>query len=188
MDVEQLKRLMAEHKDSQVGIARLLGISPDKVSKTLKGTRRLQVEEANMLRRYYGLKDEEAGARARRLPIVGMVAAGGWREGFEQVIGYMPSPDPSLGRDAFVVIVEGDSMNQIAQPGEAIIVDPAERTLVNGRLYVIRNADGETTFKRYREDPARLEPCSTNSGHTTIFPGQEGFEVIGRARKRVSDL
>lgn len=188
MDVETLKRLMREHKTTQKGLADLLGISPDKMSKSLKGTRRITLEEGNLLREFYGLKSEEAGKRPRQLPIVGMVAAGRWREGFEQVIGYMPSPDPSLSRDAFVVIVEGGSMNKIAQSGEAIIVDPGHRQLIDGKLYVIRNMDGETTFKQYRENPARLEPCTDEPGHETIYPGQEGFEVIGRARKKVSDL
>lgn len=188
MDVATLKRLMSEWKERPVDIARLLGIEPDKVSKILHNKRRITAEEADTLRRYFGIKEEESGAKPRRLPIVGLVSAGMWREGFEQVIGYMPSPDPSLGKDAFVVIVEGSSMNKIAQPGDAVIVDPSERSLIDGKLYIIRNGDGETTFKQYRENPARLEPCSDDPRHRTIYPGQEGFEVIGRVRKKVQDL
>lgn len=188
MDVDELKRLMAEHKESQAAMARLLGISADKMSKTLNGRRRLQLDEANTLRRYFGLKDDSQSERPRSLPIVGLVSAGNWREGFEEVRGYMPSPDNRLSRDAFVVIVEGDSMDLVAKDGEGIIIEPRDLDLVAGRYYVIRNADGETTFKQYQDNPARLEPCSTNPAHQTIFPGREPFTVIGRARKRVSDL
>lgn len=188
VDGDQLQRLKAEHGDSTVGLATLLGISADKVSKVLKGKRRLTVEEADTLRTYYGLKAKEPGDAPRQLPIVGLVAAGTWREGFEEIRGYMPSPDPSLGRDAFVVIIEGESMNKVARNGEAIIVDPRERHLISGKFYVVRNAHGETTFKQYRDNPARLEPVSDDEGHQTIYPGQDGFEVIGRAVKRVQDL
>lgn len=189
MDVDELKRLMAKYPDeTQAELSRLVGISPDKMSKTLKGIRSLKVREANILRRYFDSLEGERAERPHQLPIVGLVSAGTWREGFEHIMGYMPSPDPALSRDAFVVIVEGDSMDRVAEHGEAIIVDPRQRELVNGKFYVIRNAEGETTFKQYHENPARLEPCSSNPHHQTIFPGQEGFEVIGRARKRVSDL
>lgn len=186
MDVEQLKILMRDNNETQAGIARLLGISPDKVSKTLSGKRSLRLEEANILSAYFGLnKPEESPVM---LPIVGLISAGAWREGFESVMGHMPSPDKSLSADSFVVIVEGDSMDKIAQPGEGIIVDPRDTDLCDGRFYVVRNEEGETTFKQYRANPARLEPCSNNPEHETIYPGREHFTVIGRARKRVSDL
>jgi SOS-response transcriptional repressor LexA len=187
MDVQTLKRLMAENKDSQAGLARMLGMSPDKMSKVMSGKRRLTVEEANKLATYYGTGSNQDNLPVL-LPIVGLVSAGAWRQGFEEIRGYMPSPDKALSKDAFVVIVEGDSMNLVAQPGEGIIVDPRELDLLPGRYYVVRNADGETTFKRYMENPARLEPCSTNPAHETIYPGRGGFTVIGRAKKRVSDL
>lgn len=187
MDVATLKRLMAENGDSQASLARMLGISSDKMSKVMSGRRRLTVEEANKLTAYYGTGGSHNVAPVL-LPIVGLVSAGAWRQGFEEVRGYMPSPDKALSRDAFVVIIEGDSMNLIAQEGEGIIIDPRDVDLLSGRYYVIRNEEGETTFKRYMENPARLEPCSDNPVHQTIFPGQQVFTVVGRARKRVSDL
>jgi repressor LexA len=187
MDVETLKRLMSENGDSQADLARMLGISPDKMSKIVSGKRRLTVEEANKLTTYYGIGGNHPEVPIL-LPIVGLVSAGAWRAGFEDVRGYMPSPDRALSKNAFVVIVEGDSMNLVAQDGEGIIVDPRDLDLVAGKYYVIRNGEGETTFKRYMENPARLEPCSTNPQHMTIYPGRDGFSVVGRVRKRVSDL
>lgn len=187
MDVETLRRLMAENGENQADIARLLKISPDKVSKVLAGRRQLKLEEANKLAAYFGT-ERNLDQPATLLPIVGLVSAGAWAEGFEHIRGYMPSPDKTLSRDAFVVIVEGDSMDLIAQEGDGIIVDPNDRDLLAGRFYVIRNGSGETTFKRYMENPARLEPCSTNPNHPTVYPGREEFTVVGRARKRVADL
>lgn len=187
MDVEQLKRLIRENRDTQTGLARMLGITPDKFNKTLKGKRRLTVEEANKLATYYGTGGNKSEP-PHLLPIVGLVSAGAWRTGFEDVRGYMPSPDKALSRDAFVVIIEGDSMDLIAKEGEGIIVDPRDLDLIAGRYYVIRNSEGETTFKRYMDNPARLEPCSSNPAHQPIYPGRDEFTVVGRARKRVADL
>lgn len=186
MDVERLRALMIEKGETQADIARLLGISPDKVSKTLSGKRSLRLQEANVLRAYFGL--DEPDEAPLLLPIVGLVSAGAWQEGFPSVRGYMPSPDPKLSRDSFVVIVEGDSMDLVARDGEGIIVDPQDNELVSGRYYVVRNGDGEMTFKQYRESPARLEPCSSNPNHAAILPGRDIFTVVGRAKKRVSDL
>ncbi len=186
MDVETLKRLMNERGETQAGIARLLGIAPDKMSKTMAGKRELKLSEANTLRRYFGLDATENSATM--LPVVGLISAGAWREGFETIMGYMPSPDRALSADAFVVIVEGDSMDKVAEEGEGIIIEPRDRELVSGRYYVVRNGDGETTFKQYRENPARLEPCSNNPEHKAIMLGVDEFTVVGRAKKRVSDL
>lgn len=188
MDPNDVARLIAERKEKQAPLARMLGITPDKFNKSIKGVRAFKPEELETLARYFGVEDPSKPKPTRRLPIVGLVSAGAWRDGFLDVRGYIPSPDPSLSGDAFVVQVDGTSMNLIADDGELIIVDPRERELVNGRLYVIRNGDGEMTFKRYLENPARLEPCSNDPSHKAIFPGQDGFEVIGRARMKVSSL
>lgn len=186
MDGTELKRLIEERGESQAGIARLLGIAPNKISKVIKGERQLKVGEVDTLRAYfYG---REIKPTVHRIPVVGLISAGQWREGFLDVIERIPSPDPALSSDAFAVRIVGDSMSEVAKEGEDVIVEPNDRRLVNKGYYVVRNADGEMTFKQYRENPARLEPCSANKEHRTIYPGEDGFEVIGRVRKKVTDL
>lgn len=165
----------------------MLGITPDKFNKVLNGKRRLTVEEASKLSSYFGMGGNNSEPPFL-LPIVGLVSAGAWQLGFHDVRGYMPSPDKALSKDAFVVMIEGDSMDLIAKEGEGIIVDPRDLDLIAGRYYVVRNSEGEMTFKRYMDNPARLEPCSSNPAHQPIFPGREEFTVVGRARKRVADL
>jgi len=187
MDGPEIKRLIKERGDTQSGIARMLGMAPNKLSKSLSGERRFTVEEMDQLRRYFGIAGA-SGSGPRQIPVVGLISAGAWREGFRDVIERIPNPDSSLSNDAFAVRISGDSMDQIAREGEDVIVEPHDRRLIDGKFYVIRNSDGEMTFKQYRENPARLEPCSSNPEHQTIYPGEDGFEVIGRARKKVSNL
>lgn len=192
MDEEALRahirKLVQDRKETQAGLARLAGMDPTAFSKMLAGKRLLKAAEADILKKYLGIKEQERSNREVLLPVVGLVSAGHWREGFETVIGWVPRPDRTLSESSFVVQVEGDSMDKIAVEGEQVIVDPRDLDLISGKYYVIRNAEGETTFKQYAENPARLVPCSTNEAHQTILIGQEGFTVIGRVRKKVSDL
>lgn len=187
MDAGEIKQLIKERGDTQSAIARLLGIAPNKLSKSLKGERRFTIAEMDILRSYFG-RGPGAEPPPKQIPVVGLVSAGAWREGFNEVLDRIPKPDPTLSDDAFAVRVTGDSMEHVAKEGDDVIVEPRDRRLVNGKYYVVRNSEGEMTFKQYRENPARLEPCSDNKAHATIYPGEDGFEVIGRVRKKVTDL
>lgn len=116
----------------------------------------------------------------RILPILGTIAAGDWREMIEDPQGWLPMPADVGGINAFVLYPQGDSMDKVIDDNGFIVVDPDQLDLIDGKYYTVRNADGEATFKQYRSDPPRLEPCSTNPSHTTIAIGREPFTVIGR--------
>lgn len=77
MDINEIRRLMSEHGESQAHLARLLGITADKMSKTLNGSRRITVQESETLRRYY---QADQVPEVRTLPIVELVSAGTWWE------------------------------------------------------------------------------------------------------------
>ena len=81
--------------------------------------------------------------------------------------------------------VVGSSMNRIAPEGCIIIVDFGDKSLISGRYYVLKY-DGQATFKRYRTDPVRLEPDSTES-HDSIFIDQE-VEIVGRVVQVINHL
>lgn len=114
----------------------------------------------------------------RMLPIVGKIAAGNWREAIAEPLGYLPAPVG--GANAFALKPEGTSMNLVVGDNALIVVDPDELDLLEGKLYAVMNGDGETTFKRYRNDPPRLEPVSSDPSHAIIPLGREPFTVIGR--------
>jgi len=81
--------------------------------------------------------------------------------------------------------VEGSSMNRIAPDGSIIIVDYADKILVSGQYYVVK-LNGQATFKRYRADPNRLEPDSTESFETVFVRGET--EVVGRVIQVITKL
>ena len=81
--------------------------------------------------------------------------------------------------------VHGSSMNRVAPEGSIIIVDFADKSLAPGQYYVVKH-HGEATFKRYRADPARLEPDSAEF-HDTVFIRGE-IEVVGRVIQVINQL
>lgn len=82
--------------------------------------------------------------------------------------------------------VVGSSMNRIAAEGCIIIVDFGDKVLVTGRYYVVKH-NGQATFKRYRSDPNRLEPDSTEA-HETVFIDDDEFEIVGRVIQVINNL
>lgn len=132
------------------------------------------------------LANMPATVPARMIPIVGQIAAGNWREAVLDPSGYIAVP--YQGERAFALRPDGDSMDLVVGENAYVVVDPDLTDLLDGKLYAIMNADGETTFKRFRGDPPRLEPVSSNPDHRPIPLGREPFTVVGRVVFQASQL
>ena len=120
---------------------------------------------------------------ARMVPVLGKIAAGHAKEAIgagdpEEVLGYVPAPYG--GVNAYGLQPDGDSMNLVVPDNATIVIDPDQIELREGSIYAVMNEDGEATFKRFRSEPPRLEPCSTNPEHRPIPLGREPFRVLGR--------
>lgn len=83
--------------------------------------------------------------------------------------------------------VDGDSMNRIAPPGSIIVVNRSDERLLDGKFYVFGNDEGEATFKRYRSNPERLQPFSTNPDHETHYLTEE-MKLVGRVHQVLTYL
>lgn len=114
------------------------------------------------------------------IPLLGEVPAGPWREAVRNSHHFIPAPQPGMPSDAYALTVAGDSMDKIVRDGATIVIDPTDLDLFDKSLFVVRNGDGEVTFKQYLEGPARLVPCSTNPQHVTIPVGAGDFTILGR--------
>lgn len=135
----------------------------------------------------------KADRRARtEVPVIGWVQAGTLRDAsaiqeldeLERVT--MDGLPPG---EWFATDVRGDSMDRVSPEGSRVFVNAADRLLVAGG-YFLFSLRGETTYKRYYDEPVRrLEPYSTNPANRSIFLGTEqGWDVIGRVYRSVIDL
>lgn len=88
--------------------------------------------------------------------------------------------------DWIALKVSGTSMDRISPPDSIIFIDRRDKLLVLNGLYVIDDGEGNATYKRYRPDPARFEPVSTDPTHETIFPDNHPT-VIGRVKRSMID-
>lgn len=185
--VEELRRQVAGKQFTQKALADHLGLAPARITEILKGERRVQPHEMPALSDWLGMLDEAPPA-AKPIPLLGRVPGGNWREAMSNASRSIPSPDPSMPPSAYALTVEGDSMDLVVPDSSTIIIDPMDVDLWPGRYYVIENGERETTFKQYKESPARLVPCSSNPDHKEIPISGGGFRVVGRVIWRASRM
>lgn len=124
------------------------------------------------------------------VPLVSWVAATSFTEPTE------PLPDDEWPRihagdlppgRYMALRVEGRSMSKIAVHGSIIIVRLNDRALVDRAFYVFQRGN-ETTFKRYRSAPPRLEPYTASDEEFETINPSDDLQVIGRVIRVISDL
>ena len=123
------------------------------------------------------------------VPILSWVSAGMMaRDDVQQdVVGEIRMSDLDPRGEWMALRVEGDSMDRISPPGSLILVDLTDKALVPNACYIITDGDSQATYKRFRSNPPRFEPVSTNPSHQPIFPDGEPA-VIGRVRRSLIDM
>ncbi|TDW65374.1 SOS-response transcriptional repressor LexA [Novosphingobium sp. PhB55] len=174
----ELRRWISSGKVLQKEVAAELGIAPARITEMLKGTRKVQQREMPILAHYFGM-DEGPDPSVRKIARIGMVPAGSLREALADTPNSVEVP-ANLPKGVFALEVDGESMNKIAPLGCDVIVDPNDKKLFSGDLYVVGNEAGEFTFKRFMQEPARLVPLSTDPAHKEIEIGSEPINIIGR--------
>ncbi len=185
-DYRWIKRGLERAGRTQRELADYLGWHPSAVSRLLAGERQLKAHEQEKIIDFLGAADVLTGTPIRRIPIAGRITAGDWRAAVEDPQGWLWCE--SGGPRTFGLRVEGDSMNLLIEEGGYIAIDPDDKDLIPGRIYVVMNGDGETTVKRYMENPARLVPMSDNPVHREIRLGAEPVTVIGRVVWKASPV
>ena len=119
-----------------------------------------------------------------RVPLISWVSAGAmaFPDLAEETLGWVEESGLDPNGDWIALRVVGDSMDRISPPESVIFVDRKDQVLVPNGCYVISNGDGEATYKRFRSNPMRFEPVSTNSEHEPIYPTREPL-IVGRVKK-----
>lgn len=178
-----VKRRMQEKGLRQVDLANAIGANnPNKISKAFSGERQFKVHEMDILRSLLAEDppSEVVGSAVREVPVIGSVSAGSWREAIQRPMGSIYMKSSETPPNAVALDVDGDSMNLVIKDAQTVVFDPDDKSLFPDKYYVIMNVDGDTTFKQFKVDPARLVPCSSNPLHKEIMIGQGDFEIVGR--------
>lgn len=182
-------------------IAKFLGVSPKAVSKYFNAeaipSRDTMIRLANFLGvsvswLQYGdpeLESVEVGlVQPRTIPVIDYVQAGAWTEGrsysaFDGGVEFITT-DQRLGRDAFALRVNGDSMMPEIRPGDVVIVDPGLSPRP-GEFVIARNGDGDATIKQYRPRGVNdhgvewFELAPLNPVFPTLRSDKQDIEIIG---------
>lgn len=189
----QVRQLRVNAGWTQQELAERLDTTKATISKMERSTNRPSVEWIEKIADVFGEAAEDlafdrtkATGRLTMLPVIGLIAAGNWREAVQQSDEFVSVIDAKP--HMFVLRVQGDSVDLIAPDGSFVSVDPTNPELVEGGMYAVQNGAGEATLKRFRRHPDRLEPESTNKSHKAIPLGTEPITVIGRARSVIRML
>lgn len=121
------------------------------------------------------------------VPIISWVQAGEFTDFDTLTIddGQKTIASTYIKNSTFALNVVGNSMDRIAPQGSVIIVDYEDKDLIDGKYYIIRNGNG-ASFKRYRAEPMRFEPHSTQD-HDIIFP-HDGLFIVGRVVQVMTEI
>ncbi len=192
---ENLKRLRKAAGLSQATLAEKAGVSQQLVSQLENGKNSATTELPGLAYALgvpvHAIDDaytpDTSGIPTTPVPLVTWVSAGN-----------LMQPDITVERlatlyftdlppgDWLALQVKGESMNRISPDGSTIIVNRKDKTLISNKCYVIDDGEGHATFKRYRSNPDRFEPVSTED-FPTLFPDNTPT-VIGRVHRSFMDL
>lgn len=179
-DRELVRSKMKELGVKRQQLADAVGLTHESaVSKILAGDRQVKVDEASRIYSHLGLVPIEGTATAA-VPIIGLAAAGNWREAVEMPLGRMVIPSHVAGKRAFAVEVKGDSMDLLIDDGGWVVIDPDDHVLKAGKCYLIQNSDFGVTVKMYQPKPARFEPVSSNPDHKPFELSEQLYHILGR--------
>lgn len=168
----------------ELGAEMIADLTGSTVAKLENGRQKLTVEYAQDIARILGVSITELlgldDAGVRVVALVEKIGPGGWQQAVKDSDRTIAVPGTLRGRDIFAVAPGDDSMDLIVKPGGYVVVDPGDCELVNGKIYMVMDGNGQATCRRFRADPLQLEPCSTNASHAPIRIGSEPFTVVGR--------
>jgi len=129
----------------------------------------------------------------RKLPVMGSIAAGAWCEpdgNFDprDAEEWIDSPGP-VGARAFILRVEGVSMEPKFLEGDKIVIDPSLEALPGHFVAAKRTRDQAATLKQLRQEGSEQYLYALNPDWPErIIRMTEEWTICGRARWKISDL
>jgi SOS-response transcriptional repressor LexA len=208
--LQNFRRVIADKKLRLTDVAELLGKAPAQVSafggkNPTKGIGdQIAREIENALHLHDGYLDMPYGLgefsnatilshTGRKLPVMGSIAAGVWCEPdvtFDprDAEEWIDAPGP-VGPRAFILRVEGVSMEPRFQEGDKIVIDPSLEALPGHFVAAKRSRDQATTLKQLKQEGNEKYLYALNPDWPErIIRMNEEWSICGRARWKISDL
>lgn len=182
----RIRALRMERGWTLAELAKRADTTPPQVMRIERSDRQLTLAWVERFAKAFGISPAELAfdlpsPRVIEVPLVGDIRAGNWQEAVERSDEKVPVPDSLAGSPrTFALRVQGNSMDLLIPDHGIVIVDPEDADLHDGKTYAVMNDEGETTVKRYRTSPSRLEPVSSDPAHKVIALGRAAFTVVGR--------
>ena len=129
----------------------------------------------------------------RKLPVIGSIAAGAWCESVssfhpEDAEEWVVAPGP-VGPDAFILRVEGVSMEPKFSEGDKVVIDPSLEALPGHYVAARRSSDQAITLKQLKQEGSEKYLFALNPNWPQrIIRLSEEWSICGRARWIISDL
>lgn len=183
---KNIKKLREKHNLSQKELAEIAGVSDKAVSTWENGIKEPRMGALQKIADHFGIlkSDLIEDQKVNRLnnsdrivgdsvpmPLLGTIAAGIPLEMVEvkEMIN-VPREIAEVYPDAFLVKVNGDSMNKIVPPGALALIDPTIE-VKNGDIAAVAVNGYDATLKRFFKFKTgiTLEPESYNPKNTTQF-------------------
>lgn len=129
----------------------------------------------------------------RLLPVIGLVQAGAFCEAVDNfhpgdADEWMHSGGP-VGHRAFVLRVEGISMQPDLQPGDLVVIDPDLSSHPGDIVLAKRASDQGVTLKRLRKEGGEFFLEASNpSWPERIIRLTEEWHICGKARRKIVEL
>lgn len=208
--LQNFRRVMAERKLRLTDVADLLGKAPAQVSafggknptKGIGDQIAREIERALGL--YNGYLDMPFGLgefnnatllshTGRKLPVIGSIAAGAWCESHgsfdpRDAEEWIDAPGP-VGPRAFILRVEGISMEPKFVEGDKIVIDPSLEALPGHFVAAKRTSDQSATLKQLKQEGGEQFLFAVNPDWPErIIRLSEEWSICGRARWKISDL
>ncbi|WP_339665214.1 S24 family peptidase [uncultured Pseudomonas sp.] len=203
---QNTRRLLAERAISLKALADLLGKAPAQVSafagknphKNIGEQIAREIEKAfNIPKGSLDYPEHnnvtQGNVLGRQLPVIGSVVAGTFCESFDEfhpgdAEEWIEAPGP-VGPNAFVLRIEGISMEDKFFDGDKVVIDPSLEAAPGCFVVAKRVRDQAVTFKQLRKEGDQFYLYALNeSWPDRVILLNEEWHICGRARWKISDL
>ncbi|MCA5969029.1 MULTISPECIES: LexA family protein [Pseudomonas] len=208
--LQNLKRVLSDQKLRLTQLADRLGKAPAQVSafagknptKGIGDQIAREIEKAlglhmGYLDLTYGVGEFSnatvLGHTGRKLPVIGSIAAGSWCDtnphfDLTHAEDWIEAPGP-VGPRAFILRVEGVSMEPKFSEGDKVVIDPSLEALPGHFVAAKRSSDDAATLKQLRQEGNEQYLYALNPDWPDrIIKMTEKWTICGRARWIISDL